>query len=76
MVTLHTFTLSGCTGSELVWHTRGGTFKSRLVQQVLRFVGCVNTVQHVKLRDTAHEGGGCYQSIESPVSDAIVLSWL
>ena len=25
---------------------------------------------------TAHEGGGCEQSIESTVSDAIVRSWL
>ena len=25
---------------------------------------------------TAHEGGGCDQSIGSPISDAIVRSWL
>ena len=31
---------------------------------------------HVALRSTAHEGGGCDQSIESIVYDAIVLSWL
>ena len=43
-------TLSGRTGSALVWHTRGRAFQSRLVQQVLRFVGRVNTVQYVELR--------------------------
>ena len=31
---------------------------------------------HVALRGTAHEGGGCNQSIGSIVSDAIVRSWL
>ena len=30
------YTLSGRTGSALVWHTRGRAFESRLVQQVLR----------------------------------------
>ena len=31
---------------------------------------------HEALRGTAHEGGGCDQSIESTVSDAIVGCWL
>ena len=31
---------------------------------------------HVALRGTAHEGGGCDQSIGSTVSDGIVRSWL
>ena len=31
---------------------------------------------HVALRGTAHEGGGCDQSIGSTVSNAIVRSWL
>ena len=31
---------------------------------------------HEALRGTAHEGGGCDQSIGSTVSDAIVRSWL
>ena len=31
---------------------------------------------HEALRGTAHKGGGCEQSIESTVSDAIVRSWL
>ena len=45
------YTLSGRTGSALVWHTRGRAFEFRLVQQVLRFViGRVNTVQYVELR--------------------------
>ena len=29
------YTLSGCAGSALVWHTHGRAFKSRMVQQVL-----------------------------------------
>ena len=44
------YTLSGRTGSALVWHSRGLVFESRLVHQVLRFVGSVNTVQYVELR--------------------------
>ena len=46
------------------------------MQQVLRFVGRVYTAQYVELGGTAHEGGGCDQSIGSTVSDAIVRSWL
>ena len=46
------------------------------MQQVLRFVGRVYTVQYVELRGTAHEGGGYDQSIGSTVSNAIVRSWL
>ena len=42
--------LSGRTGSALVWHTRLRAFESRLVQQVLRFVVGVNTVQYLELR--------------------------
>ena len=49
------YTLGGRKGSALVWHTHGRAFESRLVQQVLRFVGHVNTVQYVELRGTAHE---------------------
>ena len=47
---LATHTLSGRTGNALVWHTSGRAFVSRLLQQVLRFVGRVNTVQYVELR--------------------------
>ena len=43
LVCLHT--LSGHTGSALVWHTRGRVFEPRLLQQVLRFVGRVNTME-------------------------------
>ena len=38
-------TLSGLTGSVLVWHTHGRVFKPQLLQQVLRFVCRVYTVQ-------------------------------
>ena len=38
-------------GSVLVRHTGGRAFESRLVHQVLRFVGSVNTVQHVELKE-------------------------
>ena len=31
---------------------------------------------HEALKGTLHEGGGCYQSIGSSVSDAMVRSWL
>ena len=44
------YTLNGLTGSALVWHSRGRLFDSRLVQQVFRFIGRVNTVQYVELR--------------------------
>ena len=50
MIIAATHTLSGSTGSVLVWHALGLVFESRLVQQVLRFVGRVNTVQYVELR--------------------------
>ena len=40
---INSCTLGGRTGSALVWHLRGRAFESRLVQQVLLFVGCVNT---------------------------------
>ena len=40
--TIRCHTLSGSTGSALIWHSRGRVFESRLVQQVLRFVGSVN----------------------------------
>ena len=42
--------MSGRTGSAFVWHTRGRTFEPRLLQQVLRLVGRVYTVQYVELR--------------------------
>ena len=57
-------------------HTRGRLFEPRLLQQVLRFAGRVNTVQYVELRGTVHEGKGCDQSIGFIVFDAIVRSWL
>ena len=65
------WTLSGRTGSALVWHTRGSVFepacsKSSDLQTVL--TPC-NTWSS---EGTAHEGGGCDQSIGSTVSDAIV----
>ena len=56
-----TYTLSGRTGSALAWCTRGRVCKPRLLQQVLRFVARVYTVQYVELRGTEHEGGGCDQ---------------
>ena len=58
-------------GYALVWHTRGRVFEPWLLQQVLRFVGRVYTLQYVELRGHAHAGGECGQSIESTVSDAI-----
>ena len=58
------YTPSGRTGSALVWHARGRAFQSRLVQQVLRFVGSVNTVQYVDLRGTAHEGRGATSQLD------------
>ena len=68
--------LSGRTGSALVWHTRGRVFQPRLLQQVLRFVGHVYTVQYVELRKYCPRGwGGRDQSIGSTVSDTIVRSW-
>ena len=45
--------LSGHTDSALVWHHRGRVLEPRLVQQVLRFVDRVNTVQYMEL------GGYC-----------------
>ena len=53
-------------GSALVWHTRGRVFESRLVQQVLRFVGSVNSAQYVELRVTAHDGGGATSQLDLP----------
>ena len=44
---VHVHILSGRTGSALVWHTRGRMFEPRLLQQVMRFVGLVHTVQYV-----------------------------
>ena len=46
-------TLSGRTGSALVCHTQGRVFAPRLLQQVLRFVARIYTVQYVEL------GGYC-----------------
>ena len=71
------FALSGSTGKALVWHTRGLVFEPRLLQQVLRFVGRVYTVelrgaQGVLLMRMV----GCDQSNGSTVSDAFVRSWL
>ena len=58
--------------SALGWHTRGRAFESRLLQQVLRFVGRINTLQYVGLMGyAAHEGEGCDHLIGS-----IVRSWL
>ena len=44
------YTLSGRTGSTLVRHTHGRLFEPRLMQQVLQFIGRVNTVHYVELR--------------------------
>ena len=68
------YTLSGRTGSALVWHTHGRVFEPRLTRQVLRFVRRVYTVQYAELKGTADEGGGCGQSIGCTVFDAIVRS--
>ena len=46
----HYHTLSRRTGSALAWHTRGHVFKPRFLQQVLRFVTRIYTVQYVELR--------------------------
>ena len=40
---------SGRTGSALVWHSEGRLFDPHWVQQVLRFVPCICTVQYVEL---------------------------
>ena len=44
------YTLSGRTGSVLVWHTRGRALEPRLLKQVMRFVGRVNILKYVELR--------------------------
>ena len=44
------YTLSGRTGSALVWNTRGRMFEPRSMKQVLRFLGHVYTVQYMELR--------------------------
>ena len=49
------YTLSGRTGSALVWHSRGRRIP---VQQVLLFVGRVFTVQYVELRGDCPRGWG------------------
>ena len=69
----------GRTGSAFVWHYSRRVFEPQLLQQVLRFVGCVNTVLPCNTWNSwgaAHKGGGYDKSIESTVSDAIVRSWL
>ena len=43
-------TLRGRTGSALAWHTNRRVFAPRLLQQVLRFVTPIYTVQYVELR--------------------------
>ena len=60
------YTLSGRLGSALAWHTHGLVFKPRLLQQVLRFVACIYTVQYVALRGTAHECGGATSKLNLP----------
>ena len=62
--------------SALVWHTRGRVFEPRLLQQVLRFVGRVYTVQYVELREYYPWVWWSNQSIRTTVSDAIIRSWL
>ena len=42
--------LSGRTGSELTWHTHGRVLKLRELQQVLRFVARIYTVQYLELK--------------------------
>ena len=59
------YTVSGRTG-RAVWHTRGRVFEPRLLQQVLRFVGRVYSVQYVELRGTAHEGGTATCQLDLP----------
>ena len=43
------YTPSGRTGSASAWHTQGRGFAPRLLQQVLRFVARIYTVQYVEL---------------------------
>ena len=50
-------------------HVEGCKIESRL--RLHRFIQCTR-----RSGGTAREGGGCYQSIGSTVSDAIVRSWL
>ena len=69
-------TLSGRTGSTWVWHTCGRVFEPRLLQQVLRFVGRVYTVQYLELRGYCPRGWGMRPVNGSTVSDAILRSWL
>ena len=69
-------TLSGRTGSALVWHTRGRVLESRLVQHLLRFVSRVSTMQYVELMEYCPWGWVCDQSIGSNSHDAILRSWL
>ena len=69
-------TLSGRTGSALVWHTRGPVFEPRLLQQVLGFVGSVNTVQYVELGGYCLSRWGVRPVNGSTVSDAIARSCL
>ena len=68
------YALSGRTGSALVWHTHGRVFEPRLLQEVLRFVAGIYTVQYVDLREYCPWWWG--RLIGSTVSDASVRSWL
>ena len=58
------YTLSGSTGSELAWHTRGRVCEARLLQQVLRFVAPIYTVQMWSSGGTAHEGGDATSQLD------------
>ena len=42
-------TLDGRPGRALAWHTHGRVFAPHSLQQVLRFVASIYTVQHVEL---------------------------
>ena len=57
----------------LAWHSRGRVFEPRLLQQVLRFVPRIYTVEYVELTGyckdgfgTAHEGGGATSQLDLP----------
>ena len=65
------YTLSGRTGKVVASHAVGCKIESRLWLRLHRFIQCTR-----RSGGTAHEGGGCDQSIESTISDAIVRNLL
>ena len=66
----------GRKGSALVWHTRGRVFEPRLSSKSCDLEAAFRQRNTSSSESTAHEGGGCDQSIGSNVSDAILRCWL